>query len=69
MLVNDDPSNGHAVNLSVPGYAPRPGSSVLSYGEASTSPSSRHFGTGPFVVPPYSVTVVTLQRMGPRPAG
>ena len=67
MLVNDDPSDSYAVNLSVPGYVPRPGSSVLSYGATSSSPSSSRLGPGPLVVEPYSITVVALQPMGPKP--
>jgi hypothetical protein len=67
MLVNDEPSDSYAVNLSVPGYVPRPGSSVLSYGATSSSPSSSRLGPGPLVVPPYSVTVVALEPMGPQP--
>jgi hypothetical protein len=61
MLVNDDPTNTYAVNLSVPGYSTFPRSPVLSYSEGSSSPSYSGMGFGPLAISPYSITVVALR--------
>lgn len=60
MVVNDNPAKSFTVRTSVNGKPVAPGSTALSYGAGKSAPVSTHAGGGRLVVPPYSVTVLTL---------
>lgn len=60
MVVNDDPANSYDVTLSAPGFS-LTGAPVLFYG--SNSSHVQRLAAQP-TVPPYSVTVYTLSRVG-----
>jgi hypothetical protein len=64
LLINEDPTNSYGVNLSYGSYRPLPGALVSFYGENSTSISTKLEpgmpSTSYQVIPPYSLTVITL---------
>ena len=72
MLVNKDPANSYAANVSVSGYAPASSSTDYFYGESSgsggiSSASSAAGATFTRTVPPYSLTTVVMQPAGTTP--
>ena len=72
MLINKDPANSYAANVSVVGYTPAASSSDYFYGEASgsggiASAASTAGATFTRTVPPYSLTTVVMQPSGAAP--
>ena len=67
LLINKDPSNRCAANISVAGYTPAAKSLVYTYGKSSTAITSAAGSAGSRftqTVPPYSMTTVVLTRKG-----
>jgi hypothetical protein len=64
LLINKDPSNSYAANVSISGYTPAGASTVYTYGKSSSSITSASGTAGAnFVqtVPPYSLITVVLK--------
>jgi hypothetical protein len=65
MIVNDDPASSYRIDLAVPGYRRAESAPVLFYGPGSsgvTSLSGHAAAAAAAVVPPYSITTLTLSR-------
>lgn len=70
MVVNDDPTNSYTIATSLNGAPVTPDSTALSYGADAGAPASTYSANGSFIVPPYTITVLSFGRpLGRGPGG
>jgi len=63
MLINKDPNNSYATNVSLSGYTPTSTATQYFYGETSSAITSSSVNTGSsfsVTVPPYSLTTIVM---------
>ena len=72
LLINKDPNNSYAANISLSGYTPTSAATEYFYGKNSTAITSSAVSTGSSItVPPYSLTTIVMasaRRHGPSPS-
>lgn len=60
LLINKDPNSSYTVSLAFKGYTARPGATVYTYGENSSSITSARGSSSSVTIAPYSLTTVVL---------